>query len=190
MTLDVDESEHSLEMQFPLLAFHLLKQGCLGKVKIVPIMIGALTSTTMMAAAKFLSQYIKDESNSFVISSDFCHWGRRFGYTLYLNDTNQLEDAVLKYKRRGGPTSPKIYESISNLDHIGMKIIETKSSDDFSEYLKTTQNTICGRYPIELIMKSMECANFSERFKFISYAQSSHVELVTDSSVSYATATA
>jgi hypothetical protein len=30
-----------------------------------------------------LGPYLDDPSNLFVISSDFCHWGRRFSYTFY-----------------------------------------------------------------------------------------------------------
>lgn len=32
-----------------------------------------------------LSPYLEDPSNLFIISSDFCHWGRRFSYTFYDN---------------------------------------------------------------------------------------------------------
>jgi hypothetical protein len=30
-----------------------------------------------------LAPYLDDPSNAFVISSDFCHWGRRFSFTTY-----------------------------------------------------------------------------------------------------------
>lgn len=35
---------------------------------------------------EILAPYLDDPSNLFVISSDFCHWGRRFSYT-YLPST-------------------------------------------------------------------------------------------------------
>lgn len=35
------------------------------------------------AYGQLLAPYLADPSNLFVISSDFCHWGRRFGYTYY-----------------------------------------------------------------------------------------------------------
>ncbi|EPY51551.1 hypothetical protein SPOG_02721 [Schizosaccharomyces cryophilus OY26] len=190
MSLTADEEEHSIEMQFPLLAYHLQKQGCLDRVKIVPIMVGALSSEAIQTAANILCNYIVDEKNVFIVSSDFCHWGRRFGYTMYLNETNDLEDAIISFRRRGSIENPKIYESISALDHMGMKIISTKSSREFGKYIRLTHNTICGRYPIQLILKSMELAQVSNQFEFIAYAQSNRARNVSDSSVSYAAAIA
>lgn len=32
---------------------------------------------------QLLSKYLDDPANLFVISSDFCHWGQRFGYTFH-----------------------------------------------------------------------------------------------------------
>ncbi|EPX73898.1 uncharacterized protein SOCG_03116 [Schizosaccharomyces octosporus yFS286] len=190
MSLEADEQEHSIEMQFPLLAYHLRKQGCLDKVKIVPIMIGALSSEAIQTAANILCNYIVDENNAFIVSSDFCHWGRRFGYTMYLNEKNELEDAIIGFRRKGSIENPKIYESISTIDHMGMDIISMKSSHDFSEYIRLTHNTICGRYPIQLILKSMELAQVANQFEFIAYSQSNHAISVSDSSVSYAAAVA
>ena len=33
---------------------------------------------------------IKDPSNCFVISSDFCHWGQRFRYTQYDQEAGEI----------------------------------------------------------------------------------------------------
>lgn len=30
-----------------------------------------------------LGPYLDDPANVFIVSSDFCHWGRRFSYTHY-----------------------------------------------------------------------------------------------------------
>ena len=49
-------------------------------------MIGGTNPATEAALGIMLAPYIADESNAFVISSDFCHWGSRFGYTYYLPD--------------------------------------------------------------------------------------------------------
>lgn len=35
------------------------------------------------AYGRLLAPYLADPSNLFIISSDFCHWGRRFGYTFH-----------------------------------------------------------------------------------------------------------
>ena len=33
--------------------------------------------------AQVLAPYLQDPGNLFVISSDFCHWGARFGFTFH-----------------------------------------------------------------------------------------------------------
>jgi len=54
------------------------------KVKIVPILVGNLTKDKEQLYGKVLAKYMNDgEENLFVISSDFCHWGRSFDF-MYL----------------------------------------------------------------------------------------------------------
>lgn len=88
MSPSIDEAEHSAEMQLPYL--HRLLQRLNPQQPettyppLVPIMVGNTNSATEAAFGKLLAPYIADESNAFVISSDFCHWGSRFGYTYYI----------------------------------------------------------------------------------------------------------
>lgn len=90
MTAEIDEDEHSCEMQLPYI--HRLLQNLYPDQPVssypplVPIMVGSTNALTEQAIGKLLAPYIADESNAFVISSDFCHWGRRFSYTYYLPD--------------------------------------------------------------------------------------------------------
>ena len=46
-------------------------------MKIVPILVGALSSHSEEAYGKVLAKYTDDPSNFFSVSSDFCHWGQR-----------------------------------------------------------------------------------------------------------------
>ena len=90
MSQSVDEAEHSAEMQLPYL-HRLLQKQYPGQPEssyppLVPVMVGGTNPATEAALGKMLAPYIADESNVFVISSDFCHWGSRFGYTYYLPD--------------------------------------------------------------------------------------------------------
>ena len=39
---------------------------------------------------KPIQQLFKDPSNCFVISSDFCHWGQRFRYTQYDQESGDI----------------------------------------------------------------------------------------------------
>jgi len=110
-----------------------------------------------------------------VISSDFCHWGRRFSYSTY--------------DRSFGP----IHSFIEALDREGMKLIEQLDGDGFAAYLKAKRNTICGRHPIAVLLRAVEDLkktdpSFKPKIKFTGYAQSSRVVDTSDSSVSYASA--
>ena len=46
-------------------------------------MVGNTSADQEKEYGKILVPYFEDPSNFFVISTDFCHWGRRFGYTPY-----------------------------------------------------------------------------------------------------------
>lgn len=52
----------------------------------------------------------------FVISSDFCHWGKRFSYTPY------------------NPEHGPIYKSIEHMDKEGMELIAKGDPVAFSAY--------------------------------------------------------
>ena len=85
MSSEVDEAEHSCEMQLPYL--HRLLQlqhpgdPTSSYPPLIPIMIGSTNSPTEVALGSILAPYIADPTNVFIISSDFCHWGCRFNYT-------------------------------------------------------------------------------------------------------------
>jgi len=60
--------------------------------------------------------------------------GRRFSYTPQ------------------NPADGEIWQHIEKLDHQGMELIEKMNLADFHSYLRSTDNTICGRYPISLLL--------------------------------------
>eukprot|EP01103_Thecamoeba_quadrilineata_P017493 TRINITY_DN6233_c0_g1_i1.p1 TRINITY_DN6233_c0_g1~~TRINITY_DN6233_c0_g1_i1.p1 ORF type:complete len:297 (+),score=43.52 TRINITY_DN6233_c0_g1_i1:14-904(+) len=163
----VDEQEHSLELHMPYIAKCLQRNGS-KNVKIVPIMIGHLSKTAQAEMGAILAPYLDDPENFFIISSDFCHWGKRFSYTHY----NEQDGAI--------------HKSIEALDRDGMKAITTLSADNFRSYLKETQNTICGRVPILVLLQAVEASKTKFALDFVKYAQSSAVVSPKDSSVSYA----
>ncbi|KAM7535719.1 hypothetical protein Aperf_G00000097553 [Anoplocephala perfoliata] len=175
LSLDIrrDEEEHSLEMQYPYLAK--VMESRTNDFTIVPIVVGSLSSSDERAFGELLAPYLADRSNLFVISSDFCHWGSRFSYTYY---DESLGD---------------IWESIENLDHKGMKLIENLDAQGFSNYLNEYGNTICGRHPIGVLLQSVQAlqrkdSGLRPSLKFVQYAQSSKCRKMRDSSVSYAAA--
>lgn len=175
---DIDEDEHSLEMQFPFIKYVFGDED----VEVLPIMIGDIDEQMQEKIAETLIEFYKDKQTLFVVSSDFCHWGKRFRYTFY------------------DKSEGRIFESIENLDKMGMDAIETLSPKAFSDYLSKYRNTICGRKPISVLLSIVEkfgkennlsFVNEQERekdcfIKFVQYNQSSKVIEENDSSVSYA----
>lgn len=164
---DVDEVEHSLEMQLPYLKLMFDEQDFV----LLPIMVGSITPEQEKYFGQIFAEYYKDEKTLFVISSDFCHWGSRFSFTYHTKDN--------KYP----------YESIEKLDKMAMDIIEKKDAGAFNEYLNTYKNTICGRKPISIFLNTIKESNLNEsEIKFIKYEQSEQVKDMSGSSVSYAAA--
>eukprot|EP00193_Tetraselmis_chui_P001793 CAMPEP_0177752790 /NCGR_PEP_ID=MMETSP0491_2-20121128/1104_1 /TAXON_ID=63592 /ORGANISM="Tetraselmis chuii, Strain PLY429" /LENGTH=290 /DNA_ID=CAMNT_0019268011 /DNA_START=196 /DNA_END=1068 /DNA_ORIENTATION=- len=164
MALDLDENEHSLEMHLPFVA-HLFKSN---EVTIVPIVVGSLSPASEEAYGQLLAPYVEDDANLFALSSDFCHWGSRFGYTPY----DQSEGDIHQY--------------IEYLDRTGMEAITTGEPEVFNKYLKETNNTICGRHAISMYLQAIKKIKDQMSIEFRKYDQSSQAKSMRDSSVSYA----
>lgn len=172
MSLSVDEDEHSLEMHLPYIREVFKSEQKMPPL--VPVLVGALSNAAEKKFGDIFAKYLDDPANLFVVSSDFCHWGKRFGYTPFLQSSGRDE----------------IHESIEALDRRGMALIETKDADGFAAYLEETKNTVCGRHPIGLFLRavlaSTKCAE--REVRFVRYEQSSKAKTERDSSVSYASA--
>lgn len=177
MTLDVDEEEHSLELQLPFIAKVMQKRS--KPFKIVPMMVGSVGSEKTRAYGRILAPYIERPDVAFILSSDFCHWGHRFQYQFY--------------EKSWG----KIHQSIERLDKLGMKALKDLKFDTFNSYLKHYGNTICGRRPICVFLAAVEQLNAASLsdpskpkflIKFLDYLQSSRCEHMSHSSVSYVAA--
>lgn len=192
MDLDDDENEHSFEMHAPYI-YRLTENSTSGIPTIIPIMISHTDEKFMSKMADILSEYLKDESSTFVVSSDFCHWGSRFGYTKY-TPTGTLKDLEsIRIFSKISPAGLSISESIEHLDNLATTIASTGSSKKWDEYIKKSGNTICGHKPISILLRTLELVrkeqNLGEhwaKFSWIGYFQSSKVTSASDSSVSYA----
>ncbi|CDF32954.1 unnamed protein product [Chondrus crispus] len=170
MSSDMDAAEHSIEMHLPYVR-HVFRDV---HVKVVPVVVGSLSEEKERSFGRLFSTWLGDGESFFVISSDFCHWGTRFRYTTV--------------DRR----SEFIWQGIQRLDRDGMDAIESGSHSAFCNYQTRTDNTICGKHPIGLLLTALSyCSkhsghNFSIRF--VRYEQSSKCLTTSDSSVSYASA--
>jgi AmmeMemoRadiSam system protein B len=165
-----DENEHSIEMHLPYIKYTFDQAGN-STFTIVPLMVGSLNESMERAFATVLASRARtDGKDLIVISSDFAHWGERFGYQ-YIHDSKI-----------------PIYESIEMVDKMGLAHIQSKSHKDFVEYLRETHNTICGRHPIGIWLAWIHILSPTIKINvdFLAYSQSSQVKSESDSSVSYA----
>jgi len=168
MEQSVDEQEHSIEMHLPYIVHVMGGQP----FTLVPILVGALSEEAEARYGQLLAPYLMQQGNLLIISSDFCHWGRRFRFQHY------------------DRTRGQIFESIEALDQRGMALIEAQDPGGFAAYQKQFGNTICGQFPIAVLLHALEhCRRIRKHaLRFVRYAQSSRCRSMSDSSVSYASA--
>lgn len=182
MERHVDEAEHSGEMQYPYIAKVIndaLGEGSAKSlhVRVLPIMIGATSTSQEQKFGLLLAPYLAQPNIFTVVSSDFCHWGKRFSYYPHLS-TNPDD----------GTPFNQIADYIEWLDRKGMNGIEMQDPGAFATYLREHSNTICGRHPIAVWLHSV-ATNGQDGIEkvnvmFVDYDQSSRVATVDESSVS------
>ena len=170
----IDEEEHSLEMQYPFLRYITRNKN----TKIIPLLIDNYVTSDQAHKENvllvMLREIIENELGEtlLVISSDFCHWGKRFNYTHLPADTDNIS------------------KGIESLNMQAIAEILNISSKGFLRHLKQTGNTICGRYPIlflmELLEGFMENKALQINTKLLAYEQSNQVFSEMDSCVCYA----
>ena len=161
-----DEDEHSVEMQLPFLS-HCFKDRPVGqKPKIVPMVVGHCNHENTRRYAELLRPYYDDPQNFFVISSDFCHWGNRFGFEYLPVCMECGSGGNRRYVSRA-----QVNKLIESLDKDSMDLLEQKNYEGWERYLEQTQNTICGRHPISILM-AMIHKDANVNIKFVHYSQS------------------
>ncbi|CAF0928989.1 unnamed protein product [Rotaria sordida] len=74
--------------------------------QLIPILVNSLDSSKLQKHGQLLASYLCNPTYLFIISSDFCHWGRKFSYTQH------------------NPSDGKIWQYMEKLEYTGMKIIE------------------------------------------------------------------
>ena len=126
--------EHSIEVQLPLLQY--LFEG----IKIVPVLAGQLDLRSAAALGKSLAKLHTPET-LWVISGDFTHYGKSFGYTPF-----------------GLPVDP---QKLNALDREGAVFIANGDIPGLAAFLNKSHATICGINPAVLFLKTMEAAGVS-----------------------------
>ena len=130
---DAEMPEHSLEMQLPFL------QTVLDDFTIVPLVVGAgdLSAKEYQEIAAALQRYV-DPSTVIVVSSDFTHYGGRFGYV---------------------PFRDNVKKNLEKLDGGAIDKIIAKDFDGFQKYIRQSGATICGARPIGIFLKMLTPAS-------------------------------
>lgn len=120
----VHAGEHSVQIELPLL------QRALGDFKLLPIVCGQLDESSARSIGGALLERI-DGDTLVVISSDFTHYGKAFGYV---------------------PFTENIQENLEQLDGEAFGHIENKDLPGFLASIERTGATICGRSPIAILL--------------------------------------
>jgi AmmeMemoRadiSam system protein B len=190
LTRGEDEAEHSLEMQMPLLARALSAArgaGWAAGVAIFPVLVGSLSGGAAAAAAGALAPFLHCPDTLTVVSTDFAHWGERFGYT-----PCAARPCACGAAAAADAADDDISACIRALDAEGMQHLAALDGRSFAAYLQRTANTICGRKPLALLLDMLAAAHARGGARmcldFVAYAQSAAVRSAQDSSVSYAAA--
>ena len=146
--------EHSVQIELPLL------QHGRSVFKFVPIVAGRCSHETVTKAANILGSLV-DEGTLVIASSDFVHYGPRFGYVPFDKDHKEQIEKI----------DMGAYDHIKRLDCKG-----------FLDYKHRTGATICGYVPIAVLL-----AMLSEptEAKLVEYATSGEMGGDFTHSVSY-----
>jgi MEMO1 family protein len=152
--------EHSLEVQLPLI------KDIFPKTPIVPIVCGFTDNSQIINIVDKLYPYWNNE-NLWIISSDFTHYGKSFGYTPFINN---------------------IEENLRKLDKNAIKEILDLNPTSFYNYIKKTETTICGKTAIliMLYLAKKSIIKHKLRTKLIEYTTSGALTGDYSHCVSYA----
>ena len=148
--------EHALEAELPFL------QRLVGTdVPVVPILLGAGTGSEEAARIAEAVALVVDAETRIVVSSDFTHYGPRFGYVPFTDD---------------------VPARLRALDLGAIHAIEAGDLAGFVRYADETGATICGRRAIEVLL----ALGAVTRGELLEHDTSGRVTGDWDHSVSYA----
>jgi len=161
-----DEEEHSVEMQLPFTKHMMGDQA----FTLVPIVVGSTSPAMEAKYGQLLAPYFELPDTLFIISSDFCHWGQRFGYTGMLKEQPVVTALLppVAYPQERFPVNG----AIEALDRVGMDIITAQDVRAFQRYLQQHDNTICGRHPICVFLEILQRCQVKCDMSFVHYSQS------------------
>ena len=120
--------EHAVQIELPF-----LQRALSGSFALVPAVCGALDRAGVREAAEALKPFF-DDRTLLVVSSDFTHYGRAFGYV---------------------PFRDAVSEKLRELDLGAFAFVEAKDARGFLDCVDRTGATICGRVPIAIALEAL-----------------------------------
>ncbi len=153
---EIHRHEHSLEMQLPFI------RQALGRVQIVPIIVGSLRDEQeMRLTGQILSRYLTDE-DIVLVSSDFTHYGPRYDFVPFEDDAER---------------------HVRELDEGAFQQLQNCDLSGFIAFRERTHDTICGYYPCAVLLSMLPAGTVGT---LLSYQTSRDiVGGADDNSVSY-----
>jgi len=150
--------EHCLDAEVPLLQATLKPEW-----KLLPVLIGAGSSEESLARVADGLRTAMSPDTRIVVSTDFTHYGERFGYT-----------PDFPGDRRSG---------LERLDMGAIQPILAGDREAFTEYVRRTRITVCGRSALSVLLRLLAAGT---RGELIAYDTSGRMTGDWDHSVSYA----
>lgn len=156
-----EDEEHAIEIELPFLQLRL------GSFRLVPILVGRTTPEQDGAMAAKLAP-LADGRTLFVFSTDFTHYGPRFGYTPF------------------GRSAPSARAKIQGLEDDAVARLLALDGEGFRRHLDTTDDTICGRHGLSLMTELLpRIAPGAKGVVLSHYASVDLPGMSDDNSVSY-----
>jgi len=154
--------EHSIEVQLPFLQF--VNKDYLEKLRILPIIVSP--DLKYQEIAEGLKKTIDEMKKSICIitSSDFTHYGVNYGYL---------------------PFTDNMKENMYKLDKDAIGYIKKMDAFHFLEFTERTGATICGKYPIAVMLELCKLLNV-KNVKLLHYYTSGDIINDYSSAVGYA----
>ncbi|HPQ54222.1 MAG TPA: AmmeMemoRadiSam system protein B [Spirochaetota bacterium] len=159
------QREHAVEIQLPFLQC-LYGERMEKDIPILPVLVGDISDRDAENTASHIAAAVSGfREPLFIVSSDFTHYGGRFGYMPF---------------RASNPEAVK--KKLKALDGGAIENILQGNGKGFSSYVEKTGITICGRNAIKIAL-SLPLRDFSA--SLLSYDTSCNISGDCGNSVSY-----
>lgn len=163
---DAHLREHAVEIQLPFLQC-LFGGRMETEIPILPVLVGDISDSDAERTASHIVEATAEyHSPLYIVSTDFTHYGGRFGYLPFRASNSEAVKKKLK-----------------DLDGVAIEKILHGDRKGFSSYTEKTGITICGRNAVKVAL-SLPVREFGA--SLISYDTSCNISGDCDNSVSYA----